>query len=296
MKILDLVQGTPEWHEWRRRVIGATDTTAILGLSPYKTQRDVMSEKLGLGEAAEEGKEFIFARGHAAEEKMRTYINAAFKKDFKPACVEADNGYQGASLDGLEQGFGICEMKYTGRKVVSDVQKHGVSAVPRHHLFQMYKGLSVSEQELAYYCIQDDKGNTHIQEIPRDEEQIKIINEYDFRFLKMWQEMKMPELTKADTLFVNDEKLISSARRLCELKQHMDTLKSEYETLEDILKQSAAHNKVAVGPLLITTYERAGSIDYGKIPELKVLGEKYLESFRKAPSLVKKFTFAGGAE
>ena len=37
MRIVNLEQGTKEWLEWRRQGITATESSVILGLSPYKT-------------------------------------------------------------------------------------------------------------------------------------------------------------------------------------------------------------------------------------------------------------------
>ena len=36
-----------EWLKWRRKGIGGSDAGAVLGISPYKTARDVYYEKLG---------------------------------------------------------------------------------------------------------------------------------------------------------------------------------------------------------------------------------------------------------
>lgn len=45
---LHLEQGTPEWHEWRGKGIGATDASAIVGASKWGTALSVYTKKLGL--------------------------------------------------------------------------------------------------------------------------------------------------------------------------------------------------------------------------------------------------------
>lgn len=39
--------GSPEWVEWRRGGLGASDLPAILGLDPYRSEHDVWEEKTG---------------------------------------------------------------------------------------------------------------------------------------------------------------------------------------------------------------------------------------------------------
>jgi putative phage-type endonuclease len=44
---MDLVQQSPEWHEFRKKHIGNSDIAAIVGLSPWKTQHELWLEKTG---------------------------------------------------------------------------------------------------------------------------------------------------------------------------------------------------------------------------------------------------------
>lgn len=36
-----------EWLQWRTKGIGGSDVAAILGISPWKTQRDLYRDKVG---------------------------------------------------------------------------------------------------------------------------------------------------------------------------------------------------------------------------------------------------------
>lgn len=47
--LVELSQGTPEWHEWRKNGIGGSDATVVEGISPYRTPRQLFYEKKGLG-------------------------------------------------------------------------------------------------------------------------------------------------------------------------------------------------------------------------------------------------------
>ena len=44
----DLEQGSTEWLNWRRGVIGASDAATIMGENPWASSRRLLEEKLGL--------------------------------------------------------------------------------------------------------------------------------------------------------------------------------------------------------------------------------------------------------
>ena len=48
MKVVDLCQRTPEWHDWRSCGITASELPVILGLSPWKTPWRLWAERTGL--------------------------------------------------------------------------------------------------------------------------------------------------------------------------------------------------------------------------------------------------------
>ena len=48
MRVINLVQRTPEWLEWRALGISASEVAVILGRSPYKTPWRLWAEKTGL--------------------------------------------------------------------------------------------------------------------------------------------------------------------------------------------------------------------------------------------------------
>ena len=43
-----------EWLDWRRRGIGGSDVSAIIGLSPFRTARDIYYDKLGIAAVEED--------------------------------------------------------------------------------------------------------------------------------------------------------------------------------------------------------------------------------------------------
>ena len=58
-----------EWLQWRKKGIGGSDAAAALGLSPYRTARDLFYDKIGVEPSvAEEDKTIMFEIGHLLED------------------------------------------------------------------------------------------------------------------------------------------------------------------------------------------------------------------------------------
>ena len=58
-----------EWLAWRRKGVGGSDVAAALGLSPYRTARELYYDKIGVVPAVEgEDKSITFEIGHLLED------------------------------------------------------------------------------------------------------------------------------------------------------------------------------------------------------------------------------------
>ena len=44
-RIERLHQNTPEWHQWRRQGIGASDAPVIMGETPFKTPKNALVDE-----------------------------------------------------------------------------------------------------------------------------------------------------------------------------------------------------------------------------------------------------------
>ena len=72
MRVLNLVQGSAEWHKVRSAHFTASEATAMLGLSKHKSRNQLLKEK-ATGEVPEvtAQQENIFAAGHEYEAMAR---------------------------------------------------------------------------------------------------------------------------------------------------------------------------------------------------------------------------------
>ena len=58
-----------EWLDWRRRGIGGSDVSAIIGISPFRTARDIYYDKVGIAAVEEnEGNWVAMEMGHLLED------------------------------------------------------------------------------------------------------------------------------------------------------------------------------------------------------------------------------------
>src|SRR5207244_2786888 len=107
MKIVRMLQGSPEWHEHRRTHRNASETPVLLGLSPWQTPYQLWQAKLGLIE-----QEVTAAMHHGSE--LEPVARAAYERQtghvMQPLVVV--DGEYSASLDGATLDTGrIVEIK-----------------------------------------------------------------------------------------------------------------------------------------------------------------------------------------
>lgn len=100
MQIVNLVQGTPEWHAHRAKHFNASDTPAMMGCSSYKTRSELVKElATGLSGEVDAATQRRFDDGHRFEALARPLAEEIIGEDLSP-CVGV-NGKFSASFDGL---------------------------------------------------------------------------------------------------------------------------------------------------------------------------------------------------
>lgn len=100
MKIVNLQQGSPEWHAHRAQHFNASDAPAMLGVSPYKTRAELLRElHTGLAAEVDAATQRLFDDGHRSEALARPLAEEIIGDDLYPA-VGAEGCYS-ASFDGI---------------------------------------------------------------------------------------------------------------------------------------------------------------------------------------------------
>ena len=100
MQIVNLIQGTPEWHQHRARHFNASDAPAMMGCSSYKTRSELIKElATGLSAEVDPATQRRFDDGHRFEALARPLAEEFIGDELSP-CVGTEGKYS-ASFDGL---------------------------------------------------------------------------------------------------------------------------------------------------------------------------------------------------
>ncbi len=148
MRIVNLSQGSAEWHTWRSAGIGASESAAIMGVSPYQTRAQLLAQKRGMAPPVQDNP--AMARGRTLEPLARHLYEEATGDVIQPVCIEfaADPRFR-ASLDG---------MPFTQDRLAEikcpTMEEHRTAMdgmVPEHYRIQVQHQLMCAELPVADY-------------------------------------------------------------------------------------------------------------------------------------------------
>lgn len=176
MEIHDLVQGTPEWHQFRATHWGASEAAAMLGLSKKVTRTELLHMK-HTGTAKEFSdwvQENVLDHGHAVEALQRPLVEQDIGEELYP--VTGSDGNKSASFDGLTIAWDtLFEHKQWNEDLAAQV---GVGIVPDEHMPQCQQQLMVSGGERLIFVVSDGTRERRVQtEVTPDAAWFKRINE-----------------------------------------------------------------------------------------------------------------------
>ncbi|WP_206515414.1 lambda-exonuclease family protein [Xanthomonas arboricola] len=165
MKMVNLIQGTPEWHAHRATHLNASDAPAMLGCSPYKTRAQLVREvATGIGEDYDDATLQRFADGHRYEALARPIAEQIIGEDLYP-CVGTEGKYS-ASFDGLtlleETAF---EHKSLNNDLRACMRDEGNGwGLPKHYQVQMEQQLLVSGAARVLFMASKWNGDELVEE------------------------------------------------------------------------------------------------------------------------------------
>lgn len=156
MNIVQVIQGSSEWHNFRTNHFTASDASAMLGLSQYKTRAQLLTEKkTGVYPEPNASQQALFDKGHKVESDARKILEETKGEDyFSVTGVSKEWDKMAASLDG--QTFdesSIFEHKLWNKKLVSFIQDN--KDLPETHWPQVEHQLYVSGSEKCIFVVSD---------------------------------------------------------------------------------------------------------------------------------------------
>jgi putative phage-type endonuclease len=174
-------QGTTEWLNWRKGVIGASDAPTIMGENPWRSPSYLLKEKLG--NHKEWGGNEATREGSRLEDVARQIIAKEFKQKLSPAVVQdSKDPFLAASLDALNsKNTTIYEIK-CGAKSYEFTS--ATDEVPSYYVAQLQHMLMVTQFDSLFYASYRPGEELIILEIYRDESYIKELRKRETKFIK----------------------------------------------------------------------------------------------------------------
>jgi len=167
MNIINLPQGSPEWHAHRAAHFNASDCAAMLGISPYKTRDELLREKAtGLVPDIDDATQKRFDDGHRFESLARPIAERRLREDVYPCVGVLEGTKLSASFDGLTLDNSIV----WEHKLLTDKLEHAIehNDLPGHYLAQMEQQLLVSGAEKVLFMASEwDEENKLIRKATR---------------------------------------------------------------------------------------------------------------------------------
>jgi putative phage-type endonuclease len=144
--VVRVAQGSPEWHEHRRKYRNASETPVVLGVSPWKTPYQLWQLKLGL---IEQQVTPVMQRGTDLEPVARAAYERQAGCVMQPLVVI--DGEYSASLDGMTLGGDrLLEVKCPFKGRDSTLWKTvEAGRLPEHYQWQVEHQLMVTSAAVA---------------------------------------------------------------------------------------------------------------------------------------------------
>jgi putative phage-type endonuclease len=263
--LVQLTQGTEEWHAYRRQKRNASESAAVLGISPWTTPYQLWLIKTG---------RFVhkttvaMQRGTYLEPAARAAYEAQSGLVMQPVVLE--DGAYSASLDGMTMdGDLVLEIKCPIRGEQSGLWEEVANGkVPAHYLAQIQHQLMVSGAEVAHLWVWSGSAGL-LHKVYRDDDWIQRIRAAWDSFQPYLDSDTPPPLSDADTRVRTDSDWESAARAFAQAKKLADEQAERLEAARTALLALAQHPKESGAGVSVTRFWRAGNVDYRKVPVLQ---------------------------
>lgn len=156
MIIHQLQQGTDAWHKFRAEHRTASDASAMLGYSKYKTRTELLQEKkTGITPEVTPAQQVLFDKGHQTEAMARMIVEEKLNDEFFPVTGTSSKRTEiAASLDGMTFCESILfEHKLWNLKLAQFMTEH--SDLPDTHWPQAEQQLYVSGAGTCVFVVSD---------------------------------------------------------------------------------------------------------------------------------------------
>ncbi len=263
--ILKLVQGSAEWHTHRLTMRNASESAAVLGISPWVTPYQLWLLKTG---RKTQPTTAAMAHGTAMEPAARSAYELQTGNVMQPLVMQ--DGDYSASLDGMTlQGDLIVEVKCPVRGRNSTLWREAEAGqVPGHYVAQVQHQLMVSGATSAHLWVFDGEHGL-LRVLERDEVAMTAIRAAWDAFQPFLERDAPPPLVDGDTVRREDAVWAKAAQDYARAKLAAQVSDEAFERAKQALVALAEHPREQGAGVSVTRYWKAGNVDYKKVVELK---------------------------
>lgn len=165
MQIVNLIQGSADWHTHRSQHFNASDAPAMMGCSSYKTRSELVKElATGLGQEVDAATQRRFDDGHRFEALARPLAEEIIGEDLSP-CVGVQGKFS-ASFDGLTFMHDAAFEHKTLNKALREAMAEGCTGedLPLQYRVQMEQQAMVSGCERILFMASEWTGDGQLIE------------------------------------------------------------------------------------------------------------------------------------
>ncbi len=272
-EIIQLTQGSPDWLTYRLTMRNASETAAVLGVSPWCTPYQLWLQKTGRATVQVTA---AMQHGTALEPAARAAYEAQTGHVMQPLVLR--DGNYSASLDGMDlDGELIVEIKCPFKGEDSQLWREVKAGhVPDHYAAQIQHQLMVSGAGLAHLWLFDGTQGLLRPIEPIDHAMQRIREEWE-AFQTYLDNDSPPPLTDADTVIREDAAWTAAATAFAEAKRAADQADAVVTKARDDLVALAQHPREQGAGVAVARYFKQGNVAYAKIPALQGLD---LSSYR----------------
>ena len=276
--ILRLIQGTNEWHEHRAKNRNASETPAVLGVSPFQTPYQLWLLRTG---RAKQPVTFAMRRGTELEGPARVAYEAQTGLVMEPLVLQ--DGEYSASLDGITlSGNQILEIKCPMKGRDSDLWRAAeAGSVPEHYGWQIEHQLMVSGAELAHLWVYDGQHGVLLEVAAQPERWHLIRAAWDQFFMFLGTDTP-PPLMNNDIRNREDDSWRNASEKYRFSKQQAEKHAAILESAKSELLQITSHPRETGCGVTVTQFWKRGAIDYKVVPMLNGVD---LDAYRGASRL-----------
>ncbi len=280
-EIIDLEQGSPEWHTYRNTRVMASDIPTLLGVG-YSTPRKLFAQKKDPTLSTYENE--AMRRGKELEGDAREWAEAQLNLRF-PAHVVQSKAYPmfGASLDGLA-GDMVLEIKCPGYRVYKEFIENGT--ISNAWLYQIQWQLFITGFNTAFLCVYEGFTGKIIT-VNRDQNLIDRMIPIATDWLKDLLLNSAPPAEEKDFVRVEvSQEQLDVLSRWRELTALIKDVEKEEKILCDMIKSWGDDGNCeflfAEQPLAtLTRVKREGTVDWKALCVAKGITENDILPYRK---------------